>query len=87
MVEQTKNPDADIKIDKLQKQKEEEKIVAKHIQDYQRALLKQQEESGKTTNGSHKTGYTALEMQDDLTAESMELQVQSHSKSFFRNES
>ncbi len=78
MVEQTKNPDQDLKSEKLQKQKEEEKIVAKHIQDYQRALLKQQEDSGKATNGNHKTNYAALEMQDEITAESMELQVQAN---------
>ena len=47
MVEHAKKTDPELNGDARPpniKQKEEEKIVAKHIQDYQRALLKQQEE-------------------------------------------
>ena len=52
MVEHAKKSDPELKggekVQKEnQKQKEEEKIVAKHIQDYQMALLKQHEDNNK----------------------------------------
>lgn len=79
MVEQVKKAETEMKNEKLakesMKQKEEEKIVAKHIQDYQRALLKQQEDNTKAivANGGHKGNYP-VDLPEASPTEPMELQ-------------
>ena len=78
MVEHAKKSDPELNGEKASKevkqQKDEEKIVAKHIQDYQRALLKQHDEK----NGKN----LVVDLPDGSPNESMELQEAESTSSY-----
>ncbi len=87
MVEHAKKSDPDLKGDgksskENHKQKEEEKIVAKHIQDYQRALLKQHEDNTKVNNGvqqqqqhnNNSKNNLVVDLPEGSPSDSMEMQ-------------
>ena len=80
MVEHAKKSDPELKggekIQKEnQKQKDEEKIVAKHIQDYQMALLKQHEDNNKH-NGTIQQNHQQKQQKQHQQQQQQQMQQQ-----------